>query len=74
MTSATSAFAFGDDNGRYQVTDLGGGQDKWVVIDTQTGKTRWCYRRSVSLSEEPEKPMCGPWSVPEEYNLWPSGE
>ena len=72
MTSATSAFAFGDDNGRYQVIVTGLNDKAWVVIDTQTGKTRWCWHYMPRWFDYVLPPMCGPWSVPEEYNLWPS--
>ena len=61
MTSATSAFAFGDDNGRYQVTSA---RDNlyYIVIDTQTGKTQVC-RHNVYV--KPAVTECSTWSNPD---------
>lgn len=62
MTSATSAFAFGGDNGRYQVSIATDGAARWVIIDTQTGKTQIC-RHNVYV--KPAVIQCSPWSNPD---------
>ena len=61
ITSATSAFAFGDDNGRYQVTSSGDNL-YFIVIDTQTGKTQVC-RHNIYV--KPAVTQCSTWSNPD---------
>ncbi len=55
LALATPAFS-GD--GRYQMVLVG---DKklatYIVINTNTGKTRYCIARNMR-----EKPYCSPWS------------
>ena len=62
ITSATSAFAFGDDNGRYQMSLAMEGSPRWVIIDTQTGKTQVC-RHNIFV--KPAVIECTPWSNPD---------
>ena len=59
MTSATSAFATGE--GRYQIAVIVNDGDRWVVIDTKTGKTRLC----VQIGLINKAAYCGPWSEDE---------
>ena len=57
LLSANAGMAFGE--GRYQVEALGkSGYDMtWVVLDTKTGKTRYC-----SSNTEAASPICSPWT------------
>ena len=57
LLGANAGMAFGE--GRYQVEALGksGYEMTWVVLDTKTGKTRYC-----SSMTEAASPICSPWT------------
>ena len=53
LIGANAGMAFGE--GRYQVVSLGT-SETWVVIDTKTGSSRYCFARGPD-----KRPHCSPW-------------
>ena len=54
LIGANAGMAFGE--GRYQVVSLGT-SETWVVIDTKTGSSRYCFARGPD-----KRPHCSPWT------------